>query len=58
LEADLESVKNEISIELIRNESDKMVRWQLAYQRELTRLNKLLKRHDEGFEISKYEVGI
>lgn len=58
LEEDLLYVNHEISRELLRDESDKMVRWIQAYQREITRLNKLLSRHDEGFKISRYEVGI
>lgn len=56
LESDLTSVKHEISIELLRNESDKMVRWQQSYQKELIRLNKLLDNYDKGVKIEKYEL--
>lgn len=56
LEEDLESVNHEISRELLRNESDKMVRSIQSYQKEIARLNKLLTSQDEGFKISKYEL--
>lgn len=58
LEADLSSVLHEVSRDLLRDESDKMVRWIQSYQNEVARLNKLLSRQNEGFRISKYEVGI
>lgn len=58
LEEDLLYVIHEASRELLREESDKMVRWIQSYQNEITRLNKLLARHDEGFKISRYEIGI
>jgi predicted DNA-binding protein YlxM (UPF0122 family) len=56
LEEDLENVNHEISRELLKNESDKMVRWRQAYQNELIRLNKLLSRFDEGVKITNYEL--
>jgi len=58
LEEDLKHVIHEISRELLREESDKMVRWIQSYQNEVSRLNKLLARHNEGFKIERYELGI
>ncbi|MFS1518580.1 hypothetical protein V1503_19265 [Bacillus sp. SCS-151] len=58
LEEDLLSVTHEISRELLRSESDKMVRWTQSYQQEVFRLKKLLSRHDEGLKIPRYEFGL
>lgn len=58
LEEDLLYVQHEVSRELLREESDKMVRWTQSYQNEINRMNKLLARHDEGFKISRYEIGL
>jgi len=56
LEADLTNVNHLISIELLRNESDKMVKCRQSYQRQLVRLNRLLARYDEGLRVEKNEL--
>ena len=53
---DIKIVTTEIGKKAIEKEMSELERWIRQWERSLNKLNEALKRHDEGFKVSNYEL--